>query len=124
MTKTETLVENMVGRLQEKGLKVLYAKCDGFTTPEKLQGAEPDVIGWDSNNELLHVGLVADSKIIKLDNTQKKIDILAKLSMGSGNSKGTHIPFYLGIPKDEENTRDQNFAEKLTSQSSVLQLKL
>ena len=81
------------------------------------------VIGWDSNKELLHVGLVADSKIINSDSTQKKIDILAKLSMGSGSSKGTHIPFYLGMSKDIEN-EDKNFAEKLTSQNSVLQLKL
>ncbi len=123
MTKTDVLVKNMVGRLQEKGLKVLYAKCDGFTNPEKLQGAEPDVIGWDSDKELLHVGLVADSKIINSDSTQKKIDILGKLSMGSGSSKGTHIPFYLGMPQDIEN-EDRYFAEKLTSQNSVLQLKL
>ena len=124
MTKTEHLVENMVGQLQEKGLKVLYAKCDGFSNPEKLQGAEPDVIGWDSNNELLHVGLVADSKIIKMDNTKKKIDILTKLSMGSGSSKGTHVPFYLGLPKEIDNAEDQNFTEKLSSRDSVQKLKL
>ena len=123
MTKTDVLVKDMVGRLQEKGLKVLYAKCDGFTNPEKLQGAEPDVIGWDSNKELLHVGLVADSKIINSDITQKKIDTLAKLSMGSGSSKGTHIPFYLGMSKDIAD-QDRNFAEKLTSQNSVMSLKL
>jgi hypothetical protein len=44
--------------------------------------------------------------------------------MGSGNSKGTHIPFYIGMPKDTENTEDQNFAEKLASEHSALQLKL
>lgn len=112
----------MVGELQNKGLKILTAKCDGFSRPEKLQGAEPDIVGWESDRQLLHVGLVVDSETISTKPFQEKMDVLTKLSMGSGNSRGEHVPFYLGMAEDSKNTSDKNLTDKLSPQDNIIKI--
>lgn len=124
MTKTEYMVKNMVEKFQKKGLGVMYAKCEGFTDPDQLQGAEPDVVGWDSDKQLLHVGLVADSNSIASNSIKKKIDILTKLSMASGNSRGEHVQFYLGVTKDVKNIIQKNYEDEFQSQEHIKQIPL
>jgi hypothetical protein len=120
MNQNENLVHQLAEELQNKGLKIISAKCTGFSEPEKLQGAEPDIIGWDSNKQLIHVGLVADSKILSSKPFQEKLDVLRQLSMASGASKGTHVPFYLGMTKEAGKSKNAELSEKLSSQDKIL----
>ena len=112
----------MIEQLQNKGLKIIYAKSKGFNPPDKLQGAEPDVICWESEKQLLHVGLVADSKTISSDPFKEKFEVLTKLSMASGNSKGEHVPFYLGVTEDAGNSKNKDFTEKLSPQDNIIKI--
>lgn len=116
------MVKDMIKQLQNNGLKIIYANCDGFSNPEELQGAQPDIIGWDSDDQLLHVGLVADSKIVDSVPFKEKFEVLRKLSMGSGNSKGKHVPFYLGVTKDVLDYNNKNLAGKLSSQVKIVKI--
>ena len=121
MTQSENLVKNTIEKLQKKGLSIIYAKCSGYSNPDKLQGAEPDFIGWGSDKQLLHVGLVADSKILSSKTFKEKFDTLKQLSMASGNSRGHHVPFYLALT-EEARTSNKDLAGKLTSQDTVLKI--
>lgn len=121
MTKKEDSVQNMVKKMEEKGMKVLYAKCNGFKNPTKIQGKEPDIVGWDSGKQLLHVGLIADPKTIETSEDQEKLQVLSSLQMASGDSKGTHVPFYLGI-KNTDNITDKNFHHEDILKENILKL--
>ena len=104
MQQTEGMVKNLIKKFQEQGLDVLYAKCDGYAEPEKVQGVKPDVVSWDPNKEIYHLGMIADSETVSSDLGQERIAILANMMMGVGNSEGKRLPFYLGVPKDEQKT--------------------
>ena len=122
MSQNKNLVQELAEELQNKGLKIISAKCDGFNAPDKLQGAEPDIVGWESNKQLIHVGLVADSKILSSKPFQEKLEVLRQLSMASGVSKGVHVPFYLGITKDVGKEKNEDLSDKLTSQDLILKI--
>lgn len=120
--QSQNMVKNLIKQLQNAGLKIIYANCEGFSNPDKLQGAQPDIIGWDSDKQLLHVGLVADSKKISSAPFKERFDVLTNLSMASGNSKGRHVPFYLGITKDVGDFNDEDFAGKMSSQDKIVKI--
>lgn len=103
MTDAELLVKHVINKFQEKGLDVLYAKCDGYPDPVEIKNVVPDVVGWDPHKELYHLGLVANSPNVISDLTLEKINILAGMMMSTGTSEGKRLPFYLGFPKDSAN---------------------
>lgn len=104
MSKTETMVKNMVSQFKDKGLDILYGKCEGYPEPPEIQDVKPDVIGWDAKKELYHIGMVADPDAVTSNSTEQKMEVLAGQMMGVGNSEGERLPFYLGYPKENENT--------------------
>ena len=107
MIKSEVQVENMVKKFQEKGLDIVYAKCQGYNTPKDISGVEPDVVGWDPSKEMYHLGLITDSSNISSMSTDKKMNVLAKLMMSRGTSEGERLPFYLGFPKNSAKDVDE-----------------
>ena len=111
MTENEELVKNMADNFQNKGLEVLYARCDGFTDPTDVQGVQPDIVGWDPNKEIYHLGIVADSETINHDSTQEKMAVLSKMMMGVGSSEGERLPFYVGVTKDASAIADKKLQE-------------
>jgi len=120
MTKIEDMVQSMAEKFQNKGLEVLYAKCNGYPNPTNVQGVEPDVVGWDPDKELYHLAIVADSETISTDPTQEKMTILAKMMMGVGTSEGERLPFYVGVTEDASNTADKKLDENnLTTQGNI-----
>ncbi|QUC64085.1 hypothetical protein NsoK4_06450 [Nitrosopumilus sp. K4] len=120
MTKNEGMVKNMAENFQDKGLEVLYAKCNGFPDPTDVQGVKPDVVGWDPQNELYHLGIVADSETITYDSTKEKINTLAKMMMGVGTSEGERLPFYVGVTKEASTITDKKLQENnLISQGNI-----
>jgi hypothetical protein len=119
MTRTETMVKNLVEKFQDQGLEVLYAQCSGFPNPTKVQGVEPDVVGWDPRKEIYHLGLVADDDLISSDIIKEKINILANMMMGVGTSEGTRLPFYLGLSKNAFDANTNAPDDNLTSQDNI-----
>lgn len=111
MTKNEDMVRNMATNFQTKGLEVISAKCNGFTEPVDVQGVKPDVVGWDSEQEVYHLGIVADSETILHDSTKEKMQVLAKMAMGAGPSQGKRLPFYVGVTKDANTVADKKLEE-------------
>ncbi|MCV0401325.1 MAG: hypothetical protein K5777_05040 [Nitrosopumilus sp.] len=107
MTENEDMVKNLAECFQTKGLQVLTAKCGDFDEPPEIQGVKPDVIGWDSENEVYHLAIVADSDTIDNDSTQEKINVLSKQAMGTGPSCGKRLPFYVGTTKDADAVVDK-----------------
>ena len=104
MSKTEIMVKKMISQFKDKGLDILYGKCEGYPEPPEIQDVKPDVIGWDAKKELYHIGMVADSDTVSSSDAEKKMEVLAGQMMGVGNSEGERLPFYLGYPKETENT--------------------
>jgi len=120
MTQTENLIANLVGKFNKEGLEVIYAKCNGYPDPVEVQGAVPDIVAWDSNNELYHFGVVADNQSISDEETRSKMDILAKMMMSRGTSEGKLLPFYLGITQEASEQADKQIKEiNPTSQSNI-----
>lgn len=102
MTENDDMVKNLAECFQTKGLQILTANCDNFDDPPVIQGVKPDVICWDSNNEVYHLAIVADSNTINNDSIQEKINVLSKQAMGPGPSSGKRLPFYVGTTKDAD----------------------
>ena len=96
MTENEELVKNMADNFQNKGLEILYAMCNGYNEPADVQGVKPDIIGWDSEQEIYHLGIVADSETITFDSTKEKMEILAKMLE---HQKENICPFMLELQK-------------------------
>jgi|GEM_PF-4101298 len=111
MTKNEDMVRNLTTNFQTKGLEIISAKCSGFTDPVDVQGVKPDVVGWDSEKEVYHLGIVADSETISHDSTKEKMQVLAKMAMGVGPSQGKRLPFYVGVTKDANTVADKKLEE-------------
>lgn len=111
MTKNEDMVRDLTTNFQTKGLEIISAKCNGFTEPVEVQGVTPDVVGWDSEKEVYHLGIVADSEIISHDSTKEKMQVLAKMAMGVGPSQGKRLPFYVGVTKDANTIADKKLEE-------------
>lgn len=120
MTNNEDMVKNLADNFQNKGLEILYAMCNGYNEPADVQGVKPDIIGWDSEQEIYHLGIVADSETITFDSTKEKMEILAKMMMGVGTSEGKHLPFYVGVTKDASDIADKKLQEtNLLSQGNI-----
>lgn len=111
MSADQTLVENMVSQFKEKGLDILYAKCEGYPEPTEIREVKPDVIGWDADNELYHLGMIADPDAVSSESVNRKMQVLAGQMMGVGTSEGERLPFYLGYPKETENKVDNKLQE-------------
>ena len=120
MTENKHMVKNLAENFQNKGLEVLYANCDGFKDPTNVQGVQPDIVGWDSNKELYHLGIVADSETITSNSIKEKMEILSKMMLGVGASEGERLPFYVGVTKDASPIADTKIQESnLVSQGNI-----
>ncbi|MDX1595660.1 MAG: hypothetical protein R3327_01835 [Nitrosopumilaceae archaeon] len=111
MSTNPSMVKSMVTQFKDKGLDILYADCEGYPDPTEIQEVKPDVVGWDAQKELYHIGMVADSDTVSSDSAEKKLKILAGQMMGVGTSEGKRLPFYLGYPKDAETVIDNKLQE-------------
>jgi len=117
MAIPENMVRNLTKKMKEKGFEILYAKCDDYPNPTEIRGVEPDVVGWDPEKELYHLGIVTNSATLNLESTDKKMIILADNMMGVGKSEGERLPLYLGFPKEsanEVNTKLREIEPKTT----------
>ena len=120
MTQPELMVKTLAEQFQNKGLEILYAKCDGYKDPTEVRGVTPDIVGWDPEKELYHLGIVADNDSVSTQIIQEKMRVLSNMMMGVGSSEGQRLPFYIGITKDASNTVDQKLEEnKLTAQGNI-----
>ncbi|AFS81090.1 hypothetical protein NKOR_06035 [Candidatus Nitrosopumilus koreensis AR1] len=125
MTTTESMVKNLVDTFEKDGLQVIQANCTGFENPTTIEGVEPDVICWNPNKELYHIGVVADSQTISSDLTKQKILTLSKLMMGRGSSEGERLPFVIGVPPEASNEADKTFQEnEIQSQGNAQKIVL
>ncbi|AFS82208.1 hypothetical protein [Candidatus Nitrosopumilus sediminis] len=111
MTENNDLVKNLAECFQTNGLEVLTAKCNGFEEPPDIQGIKPDVVGWDSKDEVYHLAIVADSNTFEHDYITEKITVLSKQAMGTGPSYGKRLPFYVGVTKDANAVVDKKLQE-------------
>jgi len=114
------MIKHFVDKFKEQGLEVIYAHCDGFTNSVKIQGVEPDVVAWDPNKEIYHLGIVTDSKTISSDPVQEKMNVLSNMMMGVGSSEGERLPFHIGLPKKQNSDILKNMDDTFkTSQNNI-----
>ena len=111
MSTNQTMVRSMVTKFKDKGLDILYADCEGYPDPTEIQEVKPDIVGWDADKELYHIGIIADSDTVSTPSTEKRLKILAGQMMGVGTSEGKRLPFYLGYPRNAENAVDDKLQE-------------
>lgn len=120
MMTTESMVKNLVNTFEKDGLQIIQANCTGFENPTSIEGEEPDVICWNPNKELYHIGVVADSQTISSDSIKQKVLTLSKLMMGRGPSEGERLPFVIGVPPEASNDADKTFQEnEISSQGNA-----
>lgn len=111
MVTTEMMVKNLTENFEKDGVQVLQANCPGFDNPTNIQGFEPDIIGWNPEKFVYHIGIVADSQTISSDLTKQKISTLSKLMMGKGPSEGELLPFFIGVTQDASTMADKKLEE-------------
>lgn len=111
MVTTEKMIKNLTENFEKDGIQVLQANCTGFENPTNIQGFEPDVIGWNPDKLLYHIGIVADSQTIYSDLIKQKISTLSKLMMGKGPSEGERLPLFIGVPQEVSNMADKKLEE-------------
>jgi len=92
------LVRGLIENFEHKGFEVLYANYDRFKKPKKIMNYQPDVIAWDSENEMYHLGAATNSDEIKQSRADSKLDTLANMSMAAGRSRNSRVPLYLAVP--------------------------
>ncbi|NND86353.1 MAG: hypothetical protein HKM23_03275 [Nitrosopumilus sp.] len=123
MVATEKMVKNLTENFKKDGVQVLQANCSGFDNPAPIQGFEPDVVGWNPEKLLYHIGIVADSQTISSDLTKQKISTLSKLMMGKGPSEGERLPFIIGVTEDASNIADKKLEETdVVSQGNTVKI--
>ncbi len=118
---TQMLVKNLTDKFEGKGLKVLYAKCEGYPEPTKVQGVVPDVVGWDEKKEIYHLAIIADSETISSDTTKEKVNVLSNMMMGVGTSEGKRLPFYVAIPKGDSDVANKELDTNTVSSQENIQ---
>lgn len=92
------LVRGLIENFEHKGFEILYANYDRFNKPKKIMNYQPDVIAWDSENEVYHLGAATDYEEIEQSKTNSKLDTLANMSMAAGKSLNSRVPLYLAVP--------------------------
>ena len=94
------LVKELIDNFSAKGLDITHANYGGYTKPEEMKNHRPDIIGWDYEKQLCHVGMVK-SDIDKLLHvkTGEQFFELSNLVMSKGGSEGKLCPFYIAVPK-------------------------
>ncbi|MEX0862430.1 hypothetical protein [Nitrosopumilus sp.] len=123
MVTTEKMVKNLTENFEKDGIQVLQANCIGFDNPNNIQGFEPDVIGWNPEKLLYHIGIVVDSQTISSDLTKQKVSTLSKLMMGKGPSEGERLPFFIGVPQEASNIADKRLEEiDVLSQGNAIKI--
>ena len=101
MTKSDSLVKGLIDKFDEHGFEIICANFGDFKEPEPIRGEKPDVIAWDSEDELYHLASAVEPDEIQNNRVGKKVEVLSNLMMSQGKSTRTRIPFYLGIPKQK-----------------------
>ena len=97
----------MIDEFQANGLEVISANYGGFKKPEAIKEQRPDVVAWDSEKQLYHLGMVAEPEKINPKNMDTKLRILSNLIMNAGSAQDVRVPFYLGVPKGDADSMTQ-----------------
>ncbi|KAF6243841.1 hypothetical protein C6988_01360 [Nitrosopumilus sp. b1] len=118
------LVKGLIDKFDENGFEVICANYGEFKEPEEIQGVKPDVIAWDSENELYHLASVIEPEELTDEKTNRRVETLSNLMMSNGKSTRTRIPFYLGIPKQKSNQIEKFLDKNNAEQTNIFPLEV
>ena len=118
------LVKGLIDKFDENGFEVICANYGEFKEPEPIQGVKPDVIAWDSENELYHLASVIEPKDSDAKKVSNHVETLSNLMMSHGKSTRTRIPFYLGIPKQKSNQLKKSLVDNNVETTNIFPLEV
>ena len=118
------LVKGLIDKFDENGFEVLCANYGKFKEPEAIQGVKPDVIAWDSENELYHLASIVESEELSDKKISRRVETLSNLMMSHGKSTRTRIPFYLGVPKQKSDQIEKFLDKNNVEQTNIFPLEV
>jgi len=98
------LISGLAKALKDsKGLELRAVALDGFPKkPWIVAGFPPDIIAYDSRQELLQLGDVITPSDLSLSHIENKLVAHTSLVMATGASKGERVPLHIAVAVENE----------------------
>ena len=94
------LTKKLIDNFNAKGFEISFADYGGYEKPYHVKNFRPDVVGWDKENQLYHIGkTLTDKQELQSAKTPLQLDELSSVMMTKGRSAGKLLPFYIAVPE-------------------------
>lgn len=107
----DALIKNLIEYFNRKGLIVKFAKSTGFETPKAIRNHEPDVLAFDTELSLVHIGLAKDCSELGDKATLEQFYEFSRRLMKTGKSEKTKVPFVISVPTECKTKIKDTFEE-------------
>ena len=106
------LVKELINNFSSQGLEIAHADYGGYSKPTEVKNYRPDIVGWDNEKQLCHLGIVeTDSEKLKDLKTAEQFYELSNLIMSKGESKGKLCPLYIAVPEKHKTILEQRLVD-------------
>lgn len=106
------LVKELIDDFISRGLDIQYANYGGYSKPDEIKNYRPDIVGWDNEKQLCHMGIVkTDLGKLRDLKTSEQFYELSNLIMKQGESEGKLCPFHIAVPKNYLATLEQKLVD-------------
>ena len=95
------LTRELIDKFTAKGFEISFADYGGYEKPKHVKKYRPDVVGWDREHQLYHIGkTVTEQNELQTVETSEELNELSNVMMTRGKSAGKLLPFYIVTPKN------------------------
>lgn len=106
------LVKELIDNFTAKGLEIQYANYGGYPKPKLMKNHRPDIVGWDNEKQLCHIGITKTNlDKIKDATTSEQLYEFSNFIMSIGKSEGKSCPFCIAVPKKHLTTLEQRLVD-------------
>lgn len=95
-----SLVKGLIDHFTRKGLEISYAKYPGYKKPFTIKRHSPDVIAYDREKNLVHIGEAKVCNELTESLTREEFEDFPKSVMTNGKLTGTNMPFVICVPNE------------------------
>ncbi|MFB5631393.1 MAG: hypothetical protein ACE5RN_07380 [Nitrosopumilaceae archaeon] len=106
------LVKELINNFSSQGLEITHANYGGYSKPTEIKNYRPDIVGWDNERQLCHIGIVKkDSEKLKDLTTGEQFYELSNLLMSKGVSEGKICPLHIAVPEKYKAILEQRLVD-------------
>ena len=94
------LVVGLIEHFKSKDLEIISADHEGYDKCETIGSHEPDVIAYETKNDLYYIGEAKTCDDLTTDHTREQLEDFANAVIPKPGHERKFLPFCIAIPKD------------------------